>query len=146
MNFLLKLWPDTFVSIKNEHPLVSDRQVAQSLIPPLLEVLLWEELMRIGLPTQATPSTPERVIKVSSASRSDEEIAARSSWGELLHAEASLSNLKRLLIKEVIPQHDDLTDEQTEELAEQSWGELLNSDVSAKSLRALFTREIRLFD
>ena len=79
-----------------------DRLVQNNMSPPLLEVVLWEEMARFDSFENHKSKSPTRTnVRVQSANRSDEEVAARSTWKELLNSEVSLTNIRRLLIKEV---------------------------------------------
>ena len=134
-------------------PIPVDRQVPHTLNLSSLEVLLWEELTQADprvLQAGQTGSTTKSVIQTRSASLPDDEVARRSSWGDLLTAEASLTNLKRLFIKRISlgagsAENPDQNHALDHSLSELSWSELLKSDVSKASVTELFTREIRLF-
>ena len=79
-----------------------DRRVVNNLTPALLEIIIWEEITRCdSFNHHKSKKTSRAPVRVKSANLSDEEIAARSTWKELLNSEVSLSNIKRLLIKEV---------------------------------------------
>jgi hypothetical protein len=124
-----------------------DRQVADALELPALEALLWEELTRADPRVLEAGRTVNAVIEMNSASFTDTEVARRSSWGDLLTAEASFTNLKRLLIKEIRLVNPNVGAPELGEppLSERTWCELLQSDVSTASVRELLTREIHLF-
>lgn len=126
-------------------PLPVERQVYNNVYPALLEVLLWEEIVR-GDPSllRAVPAAAPAPAPIRSANRSDAEVAARSSWGELLNAEANMTNLRRLLSKEIqLSKATELT--QPDALRERSWRELLQAEVTPETLHELLTREIHLF-
>lgn len=92
------------------------------------------------------------MIHTQSASLSEAEVVRRSTWGDLLTAEVSFTNLKRLFMKEiriqgaVVEGPEPGGAEATERpLSELTWSELLSSNVSRDSLREMFSREIHLF-
>ena len=135
-----------------ERTLPVDRQLPDALSLPALEALLWEELTRADPRVWQVVRTEDAEIETHSASLSDFEVARRSTWADLLTAEANFTNLKRLLMKEIrlgaarrsgVGPVPDLSDERP--LSELTWSELLCSDVSRATLTELFTREIHLF-
>lgn len=135
-----------------EQTLPVDRQLADALSLPALEALLWEELTRADPRVLQVVRVEDAEIETHSASLSDDEVARRSSWGELLTAEANFTNLKRLLMKEIrlgsarsSGTASDLDPSGERPLSELTWSELLGSDVSRATLTELFTREIHLF-
>jgi hypothetical protein len=70
--------------------------------PPLLEVVLWEEVTRFDSFDHHKTNAPARTdVLVQSANRSDEEVAARSTWKELLTSRANMTSIRRLFKKEI---------------------------------------------
>lgn len=135
-----------------ERTLPVDRQLADELSLPALEALLWEELTRADPRVLQVVRAEDAEIETHSASLSDDEVARRSSWGDLLTAEANFTNLKRLLMKEIrlgsarrSGTLSDLGPSVERPLSELTWSELLTSNVSRATLTELLTREIHLF-
>ncbi|HCH66581.1 MAG: hypothetical protein CL927_12690 [Deltaproteobacteria bacterium] len=129
-----------------------DRQVDHPLALPALEALLWEELTRADPRVLLAHRSNGAMIHTQSASLSEAEVVRRSTWGDLLTAEVSFTNLKRLFMKEiriqgaVVEGPEPGGAEATERpLSELTWSELLSSNVSRDSLREMFSREIHLF-
>jgi CheY-like chemotaxis protein len=79
-----------------------DRRVQNNMSPPLLEVVLWEEVTRFdSFDHHKTNASPRIDVLVQSANRSDEEVAARSTWKELLTSKANMTSIRRLFKKEI---------------------------------------------
>jgi len=115
----------------------ADLWVPQELPTEVLEVTLWEQMLRYQKAHPPSERRPVVSATVATARRTQEEVQAEYTWGELLNAEANLQHLQLLLKRHIGPAP-------VSEPAPDDLRGLLRAEATLENFKRLMTYEVRL--